>query len=158
LTADLTYNTDFAQVEADQQQSNLTRFSLLFPEKRDFFLENRGLFTFGGVGNNTPVLFYSRTIGLNEGRVVPIEGGGRLTGRVGKFSVGALSIRQDQDVAASSPPTTFSVARVRRDAFGHGTFGVIFTGRSVAASGVGTNEAYGVDGQFLFPRNLAINA
>ena len=73
LTADFTYNTDFAQVEADEQQVNLTRFSLFFPEKREFFLENQGLFTFassGGLGNNqnsdTPTLFYSRRIGLDR--------------------------------------------------------------------------------------------
>ena len=91
LTADFTYNTDFAQVEADEQQVNLTRFSLFFPEKREFFLENQGIFAFGGARPamrrrqaRTPILFYSRRIGLNEGRVVPIDGGGRLTGRVGR--------------------------------------------------------------------------
>ena len=71
LTADFTYNTDFAQVEADEQQVNLTRFSLFFPEKREFFLENRGLFGFGGVdtsnGGDTPILFYSRRIGFDMG-------------------------------------------------------------------------------------------
>ena len=90
LTLDLTYNTDFAQVEADEQQVNLTRFSLFFPEKRDFFLENQGLFTFGnnsfsvGAAANTsdlPLLFYSRRLGLSGSREVPILGGGRLTGR-----------------------------------------------------------------------------
>src|SRR4029077_2997614 len=69
LTADLTYNTDFAQVEADEQQVNLTRFSLFFPEKRDFFLENLGLFGFGGVaatgGGDVPILFHSRRIGFD---------------------------------------------------------------------------------------------
>ena len=97
LTADLTVNTDFAQVEADTQQINLTRFSLFFPEKREFFLENRGLFAFGGAGGvrgggrfaggggDTPVLFHSRRIGLDQGQEVPIEVGGRLTGRVGAF-------------------------------------------------------------------------
>ena len=84
LTADFTYNTDFAQVEADEQQVNLTRFSLFFPEKREFFLENRGLFGFGGVdtgsGGDTPILFYSRRIGFDLGRQVPIEAGGRVTG------------------------------------------------------------------------------
>ena len=93
LTADLTYNTDFAQVEADEQQVNLTRFSLFFPEKREFFLENQGTFTFGGAGGvsgvpngdggETPLLFYSRRIGLENGVEVPILAGARLTGRVG---------------------------------------------------------------------------
>ena len=88
LTADLTVNTDFAQVEVDEQQVNLTRFSLLLPEKRDFFLEGRGIFDFGrggdavgrrqsGGGHQRPrrTLFYSRRIGLNSGRVVPIDVG-----------------------------------------------------------------------------------
>ena len=99
LVADLTVNTDFAQVEADLQQVNLTRFSLFFPEKREFFLENQGLFAFGGAGagpfgggGSTPVLFYSRRIGLEDGREVPVDVGGRLTGRIGAFSVGALNI------------------------------------------------------------------
>src|SRR4029450_13249671 len=89
LLLDASYRTDFAQVEADEQQVNLTRFSLFFPEKREFFLENPGLFTFGGIGGSTngggqvgdaPVMFYSRRIGLNQGRVIPIDAGGRLTG------------------------------------------------------------------------------
>ena len=91
LTWDFTINTDFPQVEADEQQVNLTRFSLFFPEKRDFFLENQGIFTFGnnssGTSNNSssdvPLLFYSRRIGLDEGHIVPIDVGGRLIGRVG---------------------------------------------------------------------------
>src|SRR5207244_3299638 len=78
LTADLTYNTDFAQVEADEQQVNLTRFSLFFPEKRDFFLENQGIFNFGGgAGGDTPTLFYSRRIGLEDGREIPLNAGAR---------------------------------------------------------------------------------
>src|SRR4029453_11527974 len=95
LTGDFTYRTDFAQVEADEQQVNLTRFSLFFPEKREFFLENRDILSFGSsqtFGGDTPQLFYSRRIGLDAGRPVPIQGGGRLTGRVGRYSVGAMNI------------------------------------------------------------------
>ena len=81
LTLDVTVNTDFAQVEADEQQINLTRFSLFFPEKREFFLENQGTFSFGGVSTagagDVPVLFYSRRVGLNAGRLVPLDAGGR---------------------------------------------------------------------------------
>ena len=93
LTADLTFNTDFAQVEIDEQQVNLTRFSLFFPEKREFFLEGRGIFDFarGGTGvqtnshtSDTPDLFYSRRIGLNANRIVPIAVGGLLWGKVGR--------------------------------------------------------------------------
>src|SRR5688572_28934827 len=117
LTADLTFNTDFAQVEADQQQVNLTRFSLFLPEKREFFLENQGTFGFGsssGQGGDTPVLFYSRRIGLEGGRAVPIDGGGRLTGRVGRYSLGLLNIQSDDSPAAGASSTNFSVVRVRR--------------------------------------------
>ena len=90
LTADLTVNTDFAQVEADREEANLTRFSLFFPEKRQFFLEGAGLFDFGipRTSFNAPpplLLFYSRRIGIEEGHAIPIIGGGKVTGKVGGF-------------------------------------------------------------------------
>ena len=165
LVADLTVNTDFAQVEADEQQVNLTRFSLFFPEKREFFLENQGLFAFGGESSggqfagasNTPILFYSRQIGLNEGREVAIDAGGRLTGRIGKFSVGVLNIQTADAPSAGARATNFSVVRVRRDVLRRSSIGVLFTGRSVSRSGVGSNEAYGVDGLFSFYENLNIS-
>ena len=114
LTLDLTYNTDFSQVEADEQQINLTRFSLFFPEKREFFLESSGIFRFGeggaaggGGGGGVPgtngrlnpiqndVLFFSRSIGLSStNQAVPILGGGRLTGRAGPYEIGFLNIQQ----------------------------------------------------------------
>src|SRR5262249_35610823 len=119
LAADLTYNTDFAQVEADEQQVNLTRFSLFFPEKREFFLQNQGVFAFRGAGGApgnsrgaTPILFYSRRIGLNGTGIVPIQGGGRLTGRAGRFSLGLLDIRTDD--APGVKPTNFSLVRLKR--------------------------------------------
>jgi hypothetical protein len=166
LTADFTYNTDFAQVEADEQQVNLTRFSLFFPEKRDFFLENLGLFGFGGVaatgGGDVPILFHSRRIGFDAGRAVPIEAGGRLTGRVGRFSVGLLDIESDRDTAVGLPRTNFGVLRVKRDLLRRSSIGMIFTGRdhvpgAPASGGAVSNETYGVDGTFAFFDNLAIN-
>src|SRR5207302_3208444 len=93
VTLDGTYRTDFAQVEADQQQVNLTRFSLFFPEKRDFFLENAGIFAFGGnspaagTAGDAPLLFYSRNIGLAAGREVPIRVGARLSGKAGPYTI-----------------------------------------------------------------------
>ena len=174
LVADFTLNTDFAQVEADEQQVNLTRFSLFFPEKREFFLENQGLFDFGGrrssarpgggarggrpvgAGDNTPVLFYSRQVGLSQGREVPIRAGGRLTGRIGRFSVGVLNIQTD-DVPAGAVATNFSVVRLRRDLLRRSSIGALFTGRSVSQLGTGSNETYGVDGVFSFYDNLNIN-
>src|SRR5262245_21242913 len=140
LTTDFTYNTDFAQVEADEQQVNLTRFSLFFPEKREFFLENQGTFSFGGAapmggggsGNtsDTPILFYSRRIGIEQGHVVPIEAGGRLTGRVGRYTLGALNLQADEQPASGSRATNFSVVRIKRDVLRRSSIGTIFTRRS----------------------------
>ena len=165
LVTDFTVNTDFAQVEADEQQVNLTRFSLFFPEKREFFLENQGQFAFGGESSggqfagasNTPILFYSRQIGLNQGREVPIDAGGRLTGRVGKFSVGALNIQTADAPAANAAATNFTVLSLRRDLLRRSSVGALFTGRSVSRTGVGSNEAYGVDSLFSFYDNLNIS-
>jgi hypothetical protein len=165
LTADFTYNTDFAQVEADEQQVNLTRFSLLFPEKREFFLENPGLFAFGGVegftgglgAGSAPLLFYSRRIGLNQGSVVPIELGGRLTGRVGRYSLGVLNIQTAAAANSKAQTTNFSVVRLKRDVLRRSNVGLIYTGRSVSLDGSGSNSAYGIDGTFAFFNNLAIN-
>ena len=184
LTADFTYNTDFAQVEVDEQQVNLTRFSLFFPEKRDFFLEGRGIFDFGrgaffggggggGGGRRTgggggffgggdvPIIFFSRRIGLQQrdgvSRTVPILGGGRLTGRVGPFSIGALGIGTGSENTVGAEPTAFTVLRVSRDVLRRSRIGAIYTGRSVSLSGPGSNEVYGADGQFAFFDNVYVN-
>jgi hypothetical protein len=162
LTADFTYNTDFAQVEVDEQQVNLTRFSISFPEKRDFFLEGRGIFDFGssggggfgGGGVSAPTMFFSRRIGLQGGTQVPIMGGGRVTGKVGAFDVGALSIQTDDVSSVSAPSTNFSVLRLRRDIFRRSSIGVMFENRSRSASASGSNQAYGVDGSFSFFEDL----
>ena len=173
LVADLTVNTDFAQVEADEQQINLTRFSLFFPEKRDFFLENQGTFSFGGVainsagGNftggfigassNAPIMFYSRRIGLNAGRQVPLHAGGRLTGRAEKFSLGLLNIQTGEEEQTAARNTNFSVLRVKRDILRRSSVGLLFTNRSVSTIGNGGNRSYGIDGTFSFFENLQIN-
>jgi len=164
LTADFTYNTDFAQVEADQQQVDLTRFSLFFPEKRDFFLENQGTFAFGGAGgggfggpSDTPSLFYSRRIGLQRGRAVPIEAGARLTGRTGRYTLGLLNIQADDEPLSGAMATNFGVMRLKRDILRRSSVGVIYTRRSIDQSGAGRNEAYGVDGTFAFFDNLTFN-
>ena len=172
LTADLTYNTDFAQVEVDEQQVNLTRFSLFFPEKREFFLEGQGIFDFGGgfrggptayyfrgerFGGSAPVLFFSRRIGLNEGRTVPIQGGGRLTGKVGPYSIGLLDVQTGSESAAGTAPTNFAVARLKRDVLRRSAVGALFTGRSVAVDAPGASYTYGVDGVFSFYDNLNVN-
>ena len=178
LTADLTYNTDFAQVEVDEQQVNLTRFSLFFPEKREFFLEGQGIFDFargGGPstrdsalrqigsrgrgnsgGGNAPTLFYSRRIGLEDGAIVPIVGGGRVTGKVGAFDVGLLNIQTDEEVVSGAEPTNFTVVRLKRDILRRSSIGAIFTNRSVSLIGDGASQTYGVDGTFSFYDNVSL--
>ena len=174
LTADFTYNTDFAQVEVDEQQVNLTRFSLFFPEKREFFLEGQGVFnfgagtsydpissTFGGAlnqfGGVAPVMFFSRRIGLNAGHTVPIHGGGRLTGKTGPYSIGLLDVQTGEDSSTGTRATNFSVVRVKRDVLRRSAIGAMFTGRSVSAKGLGASYTYGVDGIFSFYDNLNFN-
>ena len=165
LTADFTVNTDFAQVEVDEQQVNLTRFNLFFPEKREFFLEGRGIFDFArgsfrtarslrqgsvlGTGD-APTLFYSRRIGLEDRQVVPILGGGRLTGKVGAFDVGALNIQTDDEMVSGTPGTNFTVLRVKRDLLRRSSIGALLTSRSVSLDGAGSNQAYGADANFSF--------
>ena len=163
LTLDLTYNTDFAQVEDDLQQVNLTRFNLFFPEKRDFFLEGQGIFAFGGVAarstaNNTPVLFFSRRIGLNNGRPVPIVGGARLTGKAGAYSIGVLNIQSDDDLEAGARPTNFSVFRIKRNLFRRSNIGALYTRRAETSGGAGASETFGVDALYSASRSLNINA
>ena len=137
LTLDLTLNTDFAQVEADQEEVNLTRFSLFFPERREFFLEGSGLFTFGaGIGEFGPPplsVFYSRRIGIEDDKQVRLLGGGKLTGKVGPYSVGALNMT----TAASSetPLRNFSVLRMQRDILSDSSVGFILTNRQSDANG-----------------------
>ena len=166
LTADFTANTDFAQVEIDEQQVNLTRFSLFFPEKRDFFLEGRGIFDFarGGAGAQTqggattsdlPYLFYSRRIGLNKGREIPIDIGERLTGKAGKYAIGAMNIQTGDETVSKTEPTNFTVLRLKRDVLRRSAIGAMFTNRSLVSVGSGQNQGYGLDGAFSFFQNIS---
>ncbi len=150
LTADFTVNTDFAQVEVDEQQVNLTRFSLFFPEKREFFLEGRGNFDFAGRGGGAPTIFFSRQIGLQSGQIVPITAGGRVTGKVGPFDVGLLNIRTGDEATSGAEPTNFTVVRIKRDILRRSTVGAIFTSRSRSLVGDGSSQVYGVDGRLAF--------
>jgi hypothetical protein len=162
LTADLTFNTDFAQVEEDQQQVNLTRFNLFFPEKRDFFLEGQGIFDFGGQSGQrasdvVPIMFFSRRIGLSNGQSVPVVAGGRVTGKAGPFDVGVLTIRTDEKPAAGAVPTTFSAVRVRRNILRRSSVGAIATGRWPAVSGTSESGAAGVDAYLRFFQDVEAN-
>ena len=144
LTLDLTYNTDFAQVEVDEQRTNLTRFPLFFPEKRPFFLENAGIFSAG-----TPQavdLFFTRRIGIDTlGQPVPIVGGGRITGRVGDFTVGALQIFTE--TAATQEAMAYSVVRLQRELTGRSRVGVIGIQRMGTSQTGDWNRVAAVDGR-----------
>jgi hypothetical protein len=144
LTLDVTLNTDFAQVEADDQQINLTRFSLFFPEKRQFFQERAGLFEFNTGG--TSRLFHSRRIGLTpDGQPVRILAGGRVVGRIGAWEVGLLDIQTARE--GELPSENFGVVRVRRNVFNpHSFAGAMWTSR-IGMDG-SYNTAYGLDGTF----------
>lgn len=147
LTLDLTYNTDFAQVEADEQQINLDRFSLFFPEKRGFFLENAGLFS---AGENTYYgpdieMFFSRRIGIVNGKQVPILGGGRLTGNIGGMKVGALNMRTKK-VKDVSDGDNYSILRLRKELPNRTHFGAMVTNRQGLGENSYTNNAYSFDG------------
>ena len=150
LNLDLTYNTDFAEVEVDTQQLNLTRFSLFFPEKREFFLENAGIFDFGIPQRNSfspPLMkvFFSRRIGLNSGQRVPINVGARLTGRVGGWNIGVLDVLTEDAVVddAAFGETNFSVIRLKRNLGRRSGIGIIATDRS--ESGATGNSVFGFD-------------
>ncbi len=166
LTGDFTYNTDFAQVEEDEQQVNLTRFSLFFPEKRDFFLEGQGIFQFGPSRESTfsgvattlqPVVFFSRQIGLSRGEKVPILAGGRVSGRSGRYAIGALNIQTEDLATAGAAATNFSVVRVRRDFLRRSAIGFIGTHRSPRAAGGESNQVVGVDTALAFYENVTMN-
>jgi hypothetical protein len=142
LTVDFTVNTDFAQVEVDDQQVNLTRFGLFFPEKRQFFLERAGIFAFSTGGADR--VFHSRRIGLDGGEPVRILGGGRLAGRIGDWDVGLLDLQTQS--TAELPAVNHGVVRLRRRVFNdYSTAGAILTTR-LGANG-SYNVATGLDSQ-----------
>ena len=149
LTLDLTYNTDFAQVEVDDQQINLDRFNLFFPEKRPFFLENAGLFSVGRPGQVE--VFFSRRIGISdEGGQVPIIGGARVSGKVGNnTNIGFLSM-QTESFGGEFASQNFTVARVRQDFASRSNLGAIFVNRQATGSLADSsdyNRTFAVDGR-----------
>ena len=150
LTTDLTLNPDFAQVESDALQVNLTRFSLFYPEKREFFLENAGLFQFGL--SRTAEVFFSRRIGIHDGREVPILGGARVYGLMGDTNLGLMTMQTRESGGFSGE--NFSVARVKHNIFGRSYVGGIVTSRQGA---VVEDTTLGGDFMFLFGRNFKVD-
>jgi len=149
LTLDATFNTDFAQIEVDDEQINLTRFDLFFPEKRTFFIENSGFFEFGAA--QQVELFFSRRIGLDENREqVPIDAGVRLSGKVGSYQIGLLNM-QTRGVDGAAPANNYSVARFSRELPNRSSIGVIGVNRESTSSfgdSAPYNRAFGVDANF----------
>ena len=159
LTLDFTVNTDVAQVEADDQQVNLTRFNISFPEKREFFLEGQNLFDVVRADRGAPSLFYSRQIGLQAGRVVPIVAGTRMTGKMGRTSIGALNVQTGEEAVSGARRTNFTVLRLKQDVLRKSNVGVLFTNRSSSLVRPGQgSRAVGVDGAFAFYENVQVSA
>jgi hypothetical protein len=160
LVLDLTYNTDFAQVEVDEQQVNLTRFNLFFPEKRPFFLENAGNFA---VGTPQAVeLFFSRRIGIGpDGSLVPIAGGARLSGRVGGLTLGVLDLQTDGVPAGEATrgvaAANYGAARLLREFPNRSRLGAIFASRLNTDSTADYNLTYGMDGQLGIGQALTLD-
>ena len=158
LVLDLTFNTDFAQVEVDDEQVNLTRFGLFFPEKRDFFLENSGIFQFGVAASpfEPPPfqMFFSRRVGIeeDEDEVVPILAGGRLTGRVGRQTVGLMTVFMDE-LDGLVDRESFSVARVKRDVGENNYVGLMVTDRR---SSKASNTVVGTDATYYLTPSLNV--
>lgn len=153
LTAEFTANPDFGQAEVDNQVVNLSRFSIFFPEKRDFFLENSGIFLFGRQGANQ--LFFTRRIGLTpRGEPVPIDYGAKVTGKIGSYNVGFLQVQtRNRGVSNTGlfvPRQQFTVARVKKDILERSSIGAMFVNRQGARRQGGTayNRAYGIDAEF----------
>ena len=170
LTLDLTYRTDFSQVEVDQEQLNLSRFSPFFPERREFFIENEGVFAFGdilqrsGLRSGTTAqdfrLFHSRRIGLGEdGRPIPLLGGGRLTGRAGPLEFGFLNLQSE--LTSATAAENFSVARVKARLLADSDVGFLFTERRATqgdAGEIGYNRSFGVDANLRLLDRLVISS
>lgn len=167
LTLDATYRTDFSHVEVDQEQVNLDRFPLFFPERRDFFIENSGTFMFGdvtvqalrtGASLSDFTLFHSRRIGLTpSGQRVPIHGGIRLSGRAGGFAVGMLNMQTEETL--DRPAENFGVVRLRRDVLSNSDIGFLFANRqTVGGEDSSYNRSVGFDGTFRFFENLTVNS
>ena len=163
LTAEFTANPDFGQAEVDDQIVNLSRFSVFFPEKRDFFLENSGIFLFGRAEANQ--LFFTRRIGLTDsGAPVPIDYGAKITGKVGQYNVGFLQVQTrslgDSVSPFHVPRAQFTIARVKRDIFERSSVGAIFVNRQGAVSAQGTpyNRGAGIDAEFNLSDHYQVRA
>lgn len=167
ITADISWNTDFAQVEADQERTNLTRFELLFPEKRDFFLEGASIFRFGertwSPVMPASVLFFSRRIGLSEDNtLIPLLGGVKVTGKQGGTAIGFLNMTADRtsylndnEEQVSVPITNFGIVRLRQDILENSSIGLIGLNKQSLDNGL-YNRGLGVDANIYLSANTQV--
>jgi hypothetical protein len=156
LTADFTANTDFAQTDVDNQEVNLDRFPLFFPEKREFFQEGAGTFVFET--NRSAVLFHSRRIGLSpRRRPVPIVAGARITGRLQGFTLGLMNVQTEALPSEGVRASNYGVYRVRRSILSRSSVGAIFMNREIGGT-ADYNRVYGLDTNLVFYRYFGINA
>ena len=159
LKAGVTINTDFAETEVDNRQVNLTRFPLFFPERRDFFLQGANVFLFAPASNPNP--YFSRRVGLESGRPVPIRYGARMIGRIKSTDVGFYQVSTAESEFRGAE--NFTVARVLQNLGSESTVGAIYTRRQTADDSVGVRETYGADlslstSKFLGNKNLQFEA
>jgi Domain of unknown function (DUF5916) len=167
ITLDLSYRTDFSDADVDAEQVNLTRFPTFFPEQREFFLENSGIFTLGdasapgaprtGTSMRDFVLFHSRTIGLRNRRPVPLFGGARVTGRAESFEFGLLDVQSES--FNGDPAENFSALRLRRNILGNSDVGVLVTNRQTTGAGDDVyNRSVGGDVNMRLAQSLFVNS
>ncbi len=160
LTADLTWNTDFAQTEVDDQQVSLDRFPLFYPEKREFFLEGAGIFEFGRPrAEFVPELrlIHTRRIGssINNDSSVPMQGGARITGNYRGLSLGFMSVQTEGDADYNTLASNYSVARIKKNVLNRSTIGGFVLSKEMGGTG-DYNRVYGADVNFTFFRYLQI--
>jgi hypothetical protein len=157
LVANFTVNTDFADADVDTQKFNLTPYKLFFPEKRQFFLENAGVFNFP-LGGDSDSLFFSRQIGIDPitGQEVPINGGAKVTGALGKFELGVMDVNTRE--SGPNPSANFAVVRVKRALWGGSYIGVMGIDKQSGNPLDSFNQAEGVDTRLVFFKDLAVNA
>jgi len=157
LVANLTVNTDFADADVDTQQFNLTPYKLFFPEKRQFFLENAGVFDFS-LGGDTDSLFFSRQIGIDPvtGQEVPINGGAKVTGALGKVELGIMDVNTRE--SGPNPSANFAVVRVKRALWGGSYIGAMGIDKRSGNPQDAFNQTEGVDTRLVFFKDLAVHA
>src|SRR5258708_5165531 len=157
LVANLTANTDFADADVDSAQFNLTPYKLFFPEKRQFFLENAGVFNFPLGGDSGDLLFFSRQIGIDPitGQEVPINGGGKITGSVGSFELGIMDVETRH--SGPNPYSNYAVMRVKRSLWAGSYVGVMGIDKRSGNPLDSFNQTTGADTRLVFFRNLVVN-